>query len=630
MTISCINAVNNYSITASTTFTTSLNTNFSVGDMLVVFVGADNAGASGVVGNIVSMTGTGFDTFIRRRNDVYDPGSASTGVEIAIFTATCITDRLSTDTVTINFTNSTGSKVALGYKVSSSNQGILNFSTSGANVGSATATPTVTTSIIATNNLVIAGLAAETNANLTAGDTDTINGTWSSVTNGTANTGTLLTSIRMSTQYKIQTTAFSTQTFNPTQPASDCIAAWMSISETFAPDAPTNVIGTPDTNTVNLSWTAPVNDNGAAIIDYTVEKAVSPYTVWSTTSGGSVSTAVSQTVSLLTSGVSYKFRVAAINSIGTGPWSTVSGVITTKAPPTVILNTADGFNFGTDTTPTLEFTGTDVNNDNITYRVDIFTNASGLISSYISSNAVISEFGQLGGNIGIGESIIGYDKVISSVSFVLTKNWAVTGNVVAKIYAATGVHGTNAIPNGTALAISDTVDVTTIPTSPTTSDFIFTFSGVNQIQLALGTTYIITMEYASGISGHGIRTYVETTSPTYPGNRTVLIGTTWSAYTTSDLVFNLTPSDGLIKVSDIDAGFLNTVNSGNTNPFTSGEKVSFTLQSSDALASNTYYWKVYGIDKLGSNIYGPGSETRSFIVESNVVNLINQYWGVKV
>ena len=72
----------------------------------------------------------------------------------------------------------------------------------------------------------------------------------------------------------------------------------------------------------------------------------------------------------------------------------------------------------------------------------------------------------------------------------------------------------------------------------------------------------------------------------------------------------------LDKVSGTDSGFANPDNGGDTDPFNSGENIQYTVQAGDALAVGTYYWRVRGKDPSGSNSYGAWSATRSFEVTS--------------
>ena len=81
-------------------------------------------------------------------------------------------------------------------------------------------------------------------------------------------------------------------------------------------------------------------------------------------------------------------------------------------------------------------------------------------------------------------------------------------------------------------------------------------------------------------------------------------------------------SGGLIeKVSSSHLGFLNTVNSSNTSPFTPGQKVSYTVQGGEELSPGTYYWRVKGLDPSGSNTFGSYPTYRSFIIEQGGATL---------
>ena len=82
--------------------------------------------------------------------------------------------------------------------------------------------------------------------------------------------------------------------------------------------APTGLSGTPGNVLVALTWTAPASDGGDAISDYTVEYSSTGGVVWSGFNDG-VSTATSATVTGLTNGTAYSFRVSTVNASGTSP-----------------------------------------------------------------------------------------------------------------------------------------------------------------------------------------------------------------------------------------------------------------------------------------------------------------------
>lgn len=95
-----------------------------------------------------------------------------------------------------------------------------------------------------------------------------------------------------------------------------------------APSAPTGLTATAGNSQVSLSWTAGSN-GGAAITDYVIEYSTDNST-WSTFSDGT-STSTSATVTGLTNGTLYYFRVKATNSVGTGSASS-NATATPTAP----------------------------------------------------------------------------------------------------------------------------------------------------------------------------------------------------------------------------------------------------------------------------------------------------------
>lgn len=109
-------------------------------------------------------------------------------------------------------------------------------------------------------------------------------------------------------------------------------------SDPEAPDltAPAQVIGlnaTAGDSEVDLSWLVP-DDGGSAITDYIVQYRVAGVGgAWSTFGDGTGTTA-STTVTGLTNAAGYDFRVAAVNAIGTGAYSTVHTAIPTAGAPT--------------------------------------------------------------------------------------------------------------------------------------------------------------------------------------------------------------------------------------------------------------------------------------------------------
>ena len=97
-----------------------------------------------------------------------------------------------------------------------------------------------------------------------------------------------------------------------------------------APLAPTSVAGTSGANGESVvTWNPPSSDGGSPITGYTVESSSSSGGTFATASMCSNVNTLTCTVTGLTNGVGYYFKVKAINLVGTGPLSSASTVATT-------------------------------------------------------------------------------------------------------------------------------------------------------------------------------------------------------------------------------------------------------------------------------------------------------------
>lgn len=99
------------------------------------------------------------------------------------------------------------------------------------------------------------------------------------------------------------------------------------------PDAPTAVVGLGGNQSITLNWTVPVNNGGRQITNYTIEYSDDDGNTW-VIFERPISTEQSAIITGLVNGISYKFRVSAINEVGSGPVSEVSAFIspTSDAP----------------------------------------------------------------------------------------------------------------------------------------------------------------------------------------------------------------------------------------------------------------------------------------------------------
>ncbi len=322
--------------------------------------------------------------------------------------------------------------------------------------------------------------------------------------------------------------------------------------------------------------------------------------------------------------------------------------------PAITLDTADASEFSVDT-PTLEFTGTDPDDDDVRYQIQITDNpdawASGseLEDNYSSGggstmhpNPHVSATAW-NGNIQVddrpGQSFAGNGGILDKIQvyFGAHEDYPEETDGVAyvRVYAHQGTFGTSSEPLNPAepadtptpnwLAVSDAFAFNPGGASePAWREF--TFSGANRIRLEDGTKYVWIIDWAPAnrtyentitVRGdattltHGGNCYLDGNSPANNG--------IWgpSDHSNIDQWFKVYESYVLHdKTSGTDNGFANTTDGGDTDPFDSGDKASFTVQAGDGLANGTYRWRVRASDPNGSGAWSDWSATRTFTVDT--------------
>lgn len=137
-------------------------------------------------------------------------------------------------------------------------------------------------------------------------------------------------------------------TFTVTATNSEGTGASSSASNSVTPSAgataPAQVtgltLGTATSTTQTMTWTAPSN-GGSAITDYVVQLSPAGANSWTTFADGT-STTTSTTVTGLMASTSYDYRVAAVNAIGQGSYSSTATGSTAAAGATyTTLNPSD-------------------------------------------------------------------------------------------------------------------------------------------------------------------------------------------------------------------------------------------------------------------------------------------------
>ena len=86
-----------------------------------------------------------------------------------------------------------------------------------------------------------------------------------------------------------------------------------------------------------LTWTPPTSTGGAAITRYAIQRSNSPTTGWAYLSTTIPPTTRTMTVTGLSNGVRYYFRIVAVNAAGLGAWSPAISAVPTAVvtpPPT--------------------------------------------------------------------------------------------------------------------------------------------------------------------------------------------------------------------------------------------------------------------------------------------------------
>lgn len=314
-------------------------------------------------------------------------------------------------------------------------------------------------------------------------------------------------------------------------------------------------------------------------------------------------------------------------------------------PPTVTLDTTDATAFTT-LTPTLLFTGTDADLDDIFYEIQISNNAafsdSGITLTFEhDSGTGIVHPNPVGSLVNNGTTADGNQQVddrpggtvewgggiLDHIDVRLGRDETDTdGTALVRVYEITGTPGTDAGPAGYSVAADTPTDgwlaesngIPLNATMPTVNDwYTFDFSGAQRIQTITNDIQMVIVDWVpNGTSEPGsntIQVLVGNTAAGHNGWIDGSVGANFGVQTFGPKVRVYEDQDIPINVrSDIDPGFANQDNGGDTSPFTSGNQIGYTVQS--ALTEGIiYYWRVRGSDGAA---FGDWSAARTFTVSS--------------
>jgi hypothetical protein len=187
----------------------------AVGSLGVLCIALDNEGSGGAA--LIapdSWTDAKGNVWTLRQNALFDNGAASAGIEMAFYTAPITVALLTTDLGTMTWKTGVSpiAKAWTWYEVIPPANAEAVYLTGGTIAGATAANAQVTTASIAVGDGVIAGYFAENVAAVT-GDADSTNGSWAA--QQTATIGSTTSGVRVATQQKVQTTAASTQSYDP-------------------------------------------------------------------------------------------------------------------------------------------------------------------------------------------------------------------------------------------------------------------------------------------------------------------------------------------------------------------------------------------------------------------------------
>lgn len=197
----------------------------AIGDMLVLAVAADNAGAAGVASLSATVTDSAGNTWTNRGGLINRTAAsvASDGTTLGIWTC-LVSATLTAGTITASFSPNTTAKAALVWKAVAPAGQVPTFHSVGAGVTGIGSTWSTGNVAVPSGYTFIGITALESQTDVIA-DADTTNGTWSAAQSAIAGTSANLSQC-INSQWK-NATAAGNQIYNPTFSTRDFAGNWL-------------------------------------------------------------------------------------------------------------------------------------------------------------------------------------------------------------------------------------------------------------------------------------------------------------------------------------------------------------------------------------------------------------------